>query len=188
MLAFGGGTQDVHLAAVAMDHRAERRPPHLTSLGGDARAVAERDRDHLALHGERRPVELKVIRQRRVYVERVDLIEIGCIVRRRPSEVTVETANDAERPADAKVAVEIHHPGNGDVRLVIPGGPRQMRVAQENRATRPGAGGGERPRVRSLLDGIGRLVGGWSDVAGLPSPALARWRLKPREEPPCLAR
>ena len=122
-------------------------------------------RHALALQGKRRAVEQVVIRAHRVDVERVDLLQVGGVVGRRPAEVAIEAADDAERPADAEVAVEVEHARHGDVRLVVAGVPVEVRIAQEDRLAGLGAARRERPRVGALLDRIGllafrRLAGG----------------------------
>src|SRR5918999_253182 len=88
-------------------------------LRRDTRTVAERHRDELALHRERRAVEEVPVRRRRIDVERVDLVEVRRVVGRRPAQVAVEAADDAERTADAEVAVEVEHTRDRDVGLVV---------------------------------------------------------------------
>ena len=72
--------QHVDLAAVAPDHRAERRPPRLARLGREPGAVPVLDRRELAL--ERHATSRRAgsdRRSRRIDVERVDLPRSGSL-------------------------------------------------------------------------------------------------------------
>src|SRR2546423_14008907 len=93
-------------------------------------------------------------------VERVDLPEDRIVVRGRPAEPRIESADDRERAADAEIAVEIELVGNDDVGFVVAGGPGEMRIAEENGVTRRGTTRRECPCVGAVVGIRARRGGG----------------------------
>jgi hypothetical protein len=110
-----------------------------------------------------------MVRRDRVGVERVQLVEILRVVRRRKAQEAIEATDDHERAADAEVAVEVDNTGHSEVRLVVAGAPGEVRIAQQDRTAGFRSTRRECPGVRT--DVVGLLC---VHVAGAASRAVPR--------------
>src|SRR5690606_26148632 len=151
VLAVAREAEHVDLPAIAVDDRPQRREPQLAGLAPEPVAVLEFDDDLAPGERDRAAVEEVVVRARGIDVERVDLVQVRRVVRRRPPEVLVEAAHNPERAADPEVAVEVQLARDRDVRLVVPGRPGEVGVPHQDRPPGPGPARPERPDVRPVI-------------------------------------
>ena len=115
-----------------MDHRPKRRFFVLAALEDDA-AVRLPDVSGYEAPFDRvfaAPVHehAGLFRRQR---QRVDVFEIGSVVRLHIPEAIVEACAE-DRDADERGAVEVHPAGHGDVRLPIERGPAQVRIPEQD--------------------------------------------------------
>ena len=174
-LAVASGARDIDRAGRAVHDPAERHGLELARLAREALAVEEFHAEGLARDRQRRAVQQIPVGIRRIGVERVDLREVAAVaVGRRPAEIPVEAADDDERTADAEIAVEVDDARHRQVRLVVAGRPRQMRISEQDRMARLRPARRERPRVRPVVRGRFGAVGrhrGFGRVRGSRGPA-----------------
>ncbi len=180
--------EDERLTTGALHHRPERRGPAPTGFRRESGPVPILDRHVDGFERHRAVIDQDVVDQSRRERHRVELVRIHVVVGRGPAEVPIEAADHAERTPDPEVAVEVEATRHHDVRLVVPGGPRQVRIAKQDCPARrrparrhgPGVGAVDRP-FPACWEATGSLAGG---TAGPGPAARSRSAERSLHQPP----